>query len=286
MEQIEKPTISILVVDDEIDAMYSDLKFIEQAVKNMDYDYKQYDDPDGSKAVSLLSENLIDIVVTDKNLIYDTLDGIAVVKKIREHNPFVDILFYSGQGITDDEKKEISKFHYVEIVDDKDISNELHSLIKKNMAKWDDISYLRGVVISLIIILEGQLHDFILKYYKISKEDHVSFKTYILENRNFSFEGKKWALSKLIKSKDYPNLLKNLEELQTARNELAHSHLHKTKRNCLKVKDIEKIISKDTVINYYKQAKSATKQLENLFKNTKDENSLLNTEQYRFNFFK
>jgi len=273
MEQIEKPKFSILIIDDEPDTMETDLAVAKGIIESMDHEYVPYNDPDGKGAESILSEKLIDVIITDKNLIDDTLDGIAVIRKIRERNPFIDIIFYSGQGIT--EKDEVRKFHYVQIVDDKEISNELSLLIKKNMAKWDDISYLRGVVILLIVILEGRVHDFMVEHYKISKEDQISFKTHILENRNFSFEGKKWALSQLIKSKEYPDLLKNLGELQIARNELAHSHMHETKKNCLKVKGSDKILDKNAITGYYEQAKLAAKHLRNLIELTEYKNFVL-----------
>ena len=278
MEQIEKPKFSILIIDDEPDSMDTDLTTAKGIVESMDHEYVLHTDQDGKGVECILSEKLIDVIITDKNLIDDELDGIEVVKKIREHNPFVDIIFYSGQGITDSEKEEIRKFHYVQIVDDKEISNELSLLIKKNMAKWDDMSYLRGIVISSIVILEGQVHDFILEYFKIPKEDHILFKTHILENRYFSFEGKKWALSKLIDGTKYPNLLNDLGELQTARNNLAHSHMHETKKNCLKIKGTEETVDKAKITNYIKKGKNVSKQLQELIKQTESRNRGSRTE--------
>lgn len=277
MSQIEKPKFSILIIDDEPDAMDTDLEFAKGLIESMGHEYVPHSDLNGKKTETILKENFIDVIITDKNLSDQQLSGIEVIKKIRENNPFIDIILYSGGGITQIEEEEIKKFHYVQIVQGKEISNELGSLIKKNMAKWDDISYLRGIVISLIVMLESQVHDFILEFYQISKKQSISFRTHILENRFFSFEGKKWALSRMIESSDYPKLLEYLGDLQTARNDLVHSHLHKTKKNCLKIKGKDEIIDKTKIMEYYEKGKNVSVKLQKLIEITEYKNFVLKT---------
>jgi len=268
MSQIKKPKFSLLIVDDDPDSMITDVEAAKGIVESLDHEFKKHEDRDGRGVITILKENMIDIIATDKNLIDDELDGIKLVSKIRAENPYVDILFYSGQGISEADRKALENFSFVEIVDDKDISNQLRTMIRKNLAKWDDISYLRGIVISLIINLEQMINHFILKYYKIGEEKIPSFKTHIVENRSFSFEGKKWALSKLIVSEDFPGLLTKLGDLQHARNQLAHSKLHDTIKNCLVIEGTDTIIDKNKVEGYYIKGKEAAKQLEDLIEST------------------
>ncbi len=144
-------------------------------------------------------------------------------------------------------------------------------MIKKNLSKWDDISYLRGIVISLIINLEQMINHYILKYYKIPEDKITSFKTYVLENRYFSFEGKKWTLSKLIVSGDFPGLLTKLQNLQNARNQLAHSKLHDTIKNCLVINGTDTVINKNKIEEWYGDGKEVAKQLEKLIESTEED---------------
>ena len=249
--------------------MHKDVKLVEGFVKSVKHEFGYYSDTNGKKVPRILSDNMIDIVATDKNITSHEEDGIKLISKIRRQSPYVDILFYSGQGITENDRKALEKYAFVEIINTKDIFKHLRMMIKKNLSKWDDISFLRGIVITLIVDLENQMNSFILKQYKIDKKNSQSFKTNVLQNRYFSFEGKKWALSKLIDPTKYPGLLKKLETLQKARNALAHSVPHESKKNCLLIEGKGTTIDKNYVTKIYNKGRETAKQLEELIENTK-----------------
>ena len=210
-------------MDDDPDSMYTDIETAKGIEELSEHEFVYHEDKDGKGVVKIMQENMIDLIVTDKNLLSDGVGGIKVVSQIRKENLYVDIIFYSGQGISDKDRKDLEEFPFVEIVDDKEISNQLSMMIRKNLSKWDDMSYLRGIVISLIINLERMVNCFILNHYKIPEEKIPSFIEHVLDNRYFSFEGKKWTLSHVIDKESFPGLLTKLGDLQCVRNELAHS---------------------------------------------------------------
>lgn len=249
--------------------MYKDVQLIGGFVKSVEHEFDYHSDTDGKKVPQILRDNMIDLIATDKNITSHEEDGIKLISKIRRQNPYVDILFYSGQGITEKDRKALEKHAFVEIINSKDIFKHVRMMIKKNLSKWDDISFLRGIVITLIVDLENQMNSFILKHYKIDEQNSQSFKTHILQNRYFSYEGKKWTLSKLIDHKKYPGLLNKLEKLQKARNELAHSVPHESEKNCLLIEGKGTIINKNYVTKIYNKGKEAAKLLEKLIENTK-----------------
>ncbi len=104
MSQIKKPKFSVLLVDDDPDSMDTDIEYAKGVVESTGHEFQFYVDKDGKGVVGILKDKLIDIIATDKNLIDDNLDGIKLIPKIRAENPYVDILFYSGQGITEKDR--------------------------------------------------------------------------------------------------------------------------------------------------------------------------------------
>lgn len=240
------------------------MQTVQSFVEGVGHSWDYHEDKNGKKVLEILENNMIDVIAADKNISSDEQEGIKLISKIRRKNPYTDILFYSGQGITDADKKQLEKYAFIEIIDDKEISNPLMTMVKKNLSKWDDISYLRGIVISLIIDIENLMNTFIMKYYKISGKLIQSFETNILQNRYFSYEGKKSVMSKLINKEDAPGLMNKLEKLQCARNELAHSVPHKTKKNCLIIDGTDVVIDKNKVAGYYEKGKDVSNQLEKL----------------------
>lgn len=164
-------------------------------------------------------DNTTDIAFIDKNL-NDDGGGIDVVKKIRKKYTLMDVFVYSRNKIDKDELVQLAPYAGVEVAQEPEqIVDGLKTLIDKNLSKWDDIVFLRGVVISRIIDLERDINNLLMAAFPQNKEMKGKFRDLFLENSQITLEAKKKILRKL-EGKSFPT--NRLQNLQKSRNILAH----------------------------------------------------------------
>lgn len=171
---------------------------------------------------------LIDIVVTDFNL-SEGFSGIDVIKIIKTKSTPSDVLFYTASKFefNRDELIRRIKYGFVNISEGtKDVHEEVIRLIKKNIRRCDDIVFLRGLVISRVIDLELKMNECFSVYFQIPTEKLDNFHNFVLENRFSSLAGKHKTMAKILEThklkKEFSGLLREIQELETTRNLLAH----------------------------------------------------------------
>lgn len=269
-----RQVFTILLVEDRPEVMKSQIEEIEEYLRDKDFEPDIIIDKTGTKTRKTLEDNNVDIVVTDKNIVEEEKggeikSGMDVIKLITEIGNWTDVLFYSTRGFDRDKvREEIGNYGFVEIVEGKEIVDDLKKLIDKNLNRCQDIVYLRGMLLSKIIDLELKVNDLFVKYFNISDKKEEHFHNLVLENR-FSLEAKRTALSKIINKNteiklEFRELLKHLDDIAKQRNLLAHCKLHPTKKNTLVTIGQEKVFDKKRIGEILEEIKSVSEDFDKL----------------------
>lgn len=263
------PTFTIIWVEDKPRAMKSQVDAIREYLKSKNFEPNIILDEDGKKFQKAITDKTpIDIVVTDKNL-PDPMDGITIIKILKQKGKLTDVLFYSAKGFNPDDVRQ-EHYGFVEIVEGKEIEDQLKKLINKSLQRCEDIVFLRGMVISLIIDLELKVNEFFARYFEIPQDTLEHFHNFILENRYNSLAGKKSTLSKILKEnkieKDFEGLSSQINTLGEERNLLAHCKANPKRKNVLICMGDEEEFNKRRINGILQRVNKASEHLENLIK--------------------
>lgn len=217
---------TIIVVDDHHDDLDRYFDEIEDYLENKGFSLKVLPSKKGEEVNEYLSENTVDIILTDKNL-GGGKTGDMLIEEIRENHFLTDILYYSGASINETDYVNLGKYISVEIIRSKEFVSTLKKMIEKNLRKWDDVVFLRGLIISNAVEVETKLNEFFTKYFQVAKSKLEHFDL-ILEGTAISLQGKKDAMVKIINNENWDEfkiLDKHIQYVQKERNILAHSKL-------------------------------------------------------------
>ena len=221
MPVIDKKEFRIDMLDDDPVSLDDELDEIELYLKKYDLELNlvKYEKP--SELEDGISHNT-DVAFIDKNL--NDASGIDAIKGIRSKYPLLDVFIYSRAGIKDGELRTLVGFSATEIVHDKEeIVDRLKTLIDKNLSKWEDMDFLRGVVLSKIIDHEQEINDVLVEIFAPSDETEQKFRDLILENPFVSLGTKHKILERITKAmKPKPFVIGDLYVLREHRNLLAH----------------------------------------------------------------
>ena len=173
----------------------------------------------------------VDLMFIDKNL--KNASGIDAVGDIRKKYKLVDVLVYTRLGMQAEDLIGLYNYSLVEVARNKrEILGKFKALIERRMSKWHDVTYLRGVVISRIIELEGEIDDLLMDIFSPPSQTKQRFRDLVLENSLVPLEAKKKILSKIVEQMNpRPFSLTELQKLQEYRNVLAHSRATKNDPN-------------------------------------------------------
>lgn len=221
-----KQKFSILWVEDKgrILNMYEKgLKdFFEEEYPEFELDLVK--DTEGTKWDSNLKDHDFDLIVTDYNL--NGITGLEILKKLRRKRYLTDVLFYSGLKLDANTIADATKKGFVEIVTNKDlVLDRVKKLIEKNMNRYEDIVFLRGIVISRMIDLELEINNIFASYFRVHQDVKEKFHNFILESQQNSMGAKVKTIECIVKEhklNDFQSLSSDLKKLVMYRNYLAH----------------------------------------------------------------
>lgn len=222
---------TIIVVDDHYEDLEKDLDEVDDYLEKKGFTLNALKSKKGEKVDEYLEKYDVDIILADKNL-GKAKTGEMVVKEIRKKHFLTDILYYSGVSIDDSDYIRLGKQLSVEIIEDRKFVPTLKKMINKNLSKWEDVVFLRGMVISNTIEVETKVNEFFTKYFQVAESELEHFDL-ILEGTAISLEGKKTALDKIIKKKgwnEFESLNADIRSIQEERNILAHSRLDQSSK--------------------------------------------------------
>ena len=230
----DKKIFKIIMVDDNPNALKRELDEIEEyllKIHELKLDLVSYEKP--PEMITGMDQTT-DIAFIDKNL--NGASGLDVVEDIRKHDKLLDIFIYSRAGIENNDLAKLSSYGLVEVAQEKEqIVDKFKTLIDKNLSKWEDVVFLRGVVISRLIDLERDIDDVLMETFLPSgKERQEKFRDFLLENSHITMYAKQTILSKIANPKNGdPFSINDLNVLQEYRNLLAHCKRSKDDPNVL-----------------------------------------------------
>lgn len=261
MQTGDKKTFKIVMIDDEPDSLRAELDEIGLYLKNthnLELVLSKY--KKASDAQNAIDQTT-DIAFIDKNL--NGSSGIDVIGKIRRTHRLLDVLIYSRATIGSSDLAEINSYGIVAVAQEQDqIIDRLMTLIDRNLAKWNDISYLRGVVISRIIEIEREIDDVLMQVFAPRDDSKEKFRAYLLENSHITLFAKQKILSKIAKpEKGKPFSINELCSLQEDRNLLAHCQKSERDPDTLILVQMgeEKAIGKDKIKDIFAKAEKFSK---------------------------
>ncbi len=267
MSMIDKKKFIVVLLDDDLKSMTKEQNEIDDYLKGKELEPEWITCTNGNEIDKIVGENP-DLVLIDKNM-EDESDGLAVVEKVRQKSELIDILLYSAKGIEQKDFVEATKYTAVELVNDKIIADQAKSLIDRNLAKWEDIVFLRGIVISKIIDLELKMNTVFGNYFQVSDKKAEHFHNLILENSSNSLEGKKKALKRLLASTNNSALYEGLSkigDIQQQRNFLAHCKVDPNNRNWLISLGEPKKFEKTDMVELFKKINEVSDKIEEISK--------------------
>lgn len=230
----EREEFVIVFVDDNLKSKRPQIAEIEEFLKQKGKKMILLpDEENGGRVLEYLRNYDVDIVVTD-NSMENEGDGLKILEMVRNTNELVDLLLFSAKDLVLSDYKQACHHTSVEIVEGSNIVDNLEKLIEKNLQKWNDIIFLRGIAISRVVELESEINSFLERYFKLSDSDGCRFRNFVLENRYVSLEAKKKILSKIAEHEKIKfDGLGKLNTIQEKRNFLAHCKKHPMAHNCL-----------------------------------------------------
>lgn len=244
-ESGENPVFTILLVDDKPRTMYAQKKRINGYLESKNFKLNWVEDNGDGKGrhvYELLQEIPVDIILLDNN-ISRSISGLDILKTVRKKHDLTDILFYSA---SDEHEifEQASNFSFTVVIQGRDIADALEELIDKNLMKWDNIVFLRGMVISKIVELELKINEFFTTYFSIADTHIENFNNLILESGQGSLDIKRRGIMLILEQENLTSKFSgfsNLGDLQTTRNILAHGKLKQNEKNVLTVNFLGKI---------------------------------------------
>lgn len=134
----------------------------------------------------LLKSDSWDLILMDYNLAAGSEKGDQIIQKIREHEFYIDVIFYSEDP---DFKNEIIN-NYLEGVflcqGRSNLREKVKKIIDLSVKKNLDVSNLRGLIIAEAIDLVKQMDEIILDHFKINEKSELLFRERVLEEEFFN----------------------------------------------------------------------------------------------------
>jgi hypothetical protein len=118
---------------------------------------------DGNEVDSYLGDSLLDLIVTDFN-IHEDLNGKQLAERVRDSDAIVDIILYSQQR-TVDLYEEVGALDGVYISNRDGLEEKIKDVIKITIRRTQNVSNMRGIVISEAIDIERQIEIAIIDYF-------------------------------------------------------------------------------------------------------------------------
>lgn len=221
MRQDKKEIFKLIVVDNQPETISAQIEALESFLDEK-YDRKLKPVIVKEQFEKISGEyDTADMVVVDNGL--NGVNGMDVVRNIRKKYKLLDIILYTAGSMEDKYVADLARYGLVEIVSTRRFTGRLKNILKRNLTIWEDIDYLRGIVISRIIEIEQEIDDVLMEVFLPHDKSKDKFRSFLLENPDVSMGAKRVILDQLIKPmQDKPFNTIDLEKLLKARNLLAH----------------------------------------------------------------
>ena len=253
---------TLVVIDDHHENLTKNFDEIREYLENKGFELQLHPSKKTEELDVYLNKLDVDIILIDKNL-ESGQTGSDVIKHVRKKGILADILYYSAASIDDGDIIDLASYLSVEVIRERKFVPKLKKMIDKNLLKWQDVVFLRGLVISKTIELEVQLNDFLAKYFEVPDDKRAHFDL-MLEGTTISLQGKRIALKKIIASKNlkqFESLLASIQQVQEERNILAHS-IHDPVSRSFSSRGTEHVYDKERMWEILNATETASRNLD------------------------
>jgi CheY-like chemotaxis protein len=180
-----KLNYTVLWIDDRRDSIEPIEESIKSHLNDLGFRLVVVWKKDGSEIESLASDPELDLILMDQNL--GRVPGDELVKAIRQHEKFIEIILYSQDPGTNLRDKDagldgIYRTHRT------DIENVLKRVIDRTIRKTQDLNVMRGLVIAETIDIENQIEHIMIDVFENKGQ---FFQEKVLDSLVYDF-GKKW----------------------------------------------------------------------------------------------
>ena len=255
---------TIMIVDDDVPSMEEQVSEIteylkeDKKIETVNFHKIHVKDDTYLETINGHLEKHVDMILTDNSMLNPD-DGLKLAKDIRDRFALSDILLYSTKAITKDDYRDLSHYTQIQTHDEKKIVDITKSLIDRNLSKWNDVLFLRGIVISESIEIELKMNEILMKFFEIPKDKRVSFENIILGNFSISLEAKKVELKQVLKEVGLEHLWRDIStkimNLQQDRNKLAHGTIDPKNVNRFVLGTTGKTFDKEKIILIFSNIK-------------------------------
>jgi len=194
--------------------------------------------PNGKEVKELIDDNDFDLILMDYHLNvgkYGDENGNILIKRIRDHALYTEIVFYSGHsGFEDAIEKRLEGVFFS---DKGGLFEKTKKIINLTIKKNQDINNLRGLFIAEAIDLAKLLDEIITIHLKIINEKTDFFKDRILDEEFFTDYQKTRLINKML-DEEIVFLNEKIQET-TLKDEI-----RKLQDNKIKIKDSKKVFGK------------------------------------------
>ena len=190
-----------------------------------------------------------------------------LARRVIQRNPLIDILLYGYDNARISAPTKYSKYGAIQVHYDSQYAKSAISMIRAHRHKWNDMVFLRGLVISQIVDIESHINNALLAYFCMESSRSEYFKDMILDNPAYSLEGKKQVLRKIVRDLHKPawsGMDKKIENLQKNRNKLAHCEVDPDDPNRITSMNKEYHYDRSNMRNIIKEARLVREKLSHI----------------------
>ena len=148
---------------------------------------------------SIFDEHEVDILLAGNHP--DGADAcVEFARRVVQRNPLIDVLVHGVRNVEPITKYDRSLYTALLTHPGTDYAGRAIELIRTHRKKWNDVIFLRGMVITQIVNVEAHINDALAAHFGLEPGTARGgqFEEYVLENPMYMLEGKKRALSKIL----------------------------------------------------------------------------------------
>jgi CheY-like chemotaxis protein len=156
-----KLTYTIVWFEDSKEFINSLKSFIEDYLKDLGFSANIVSRGTGEGSLEVVQEHDPDLLLVDFNLIGST-NGEDIVKRIRENELFVDVVFYAQR---EGDINKVGKLDGVFSTERDNLRAKILKIINLTVKKQQDVNNIRGIIIAETIDLERKMETFLAEYF-------------------------------------------------------------------------------------------------------------------------
>ena len=176
---------------------------------------------------AIFDEHEVDILLAGNHP--DGADAcVEFARRVVQRNPLIDVLVHGVRSVEPITKYDRSLYTALLTHPGTDYAGRAIGLIRTHRKKWNDVIFLRGMVITQIVNVEAHINDALAAHFGLEPGTPRGgqFEEYVLENPMYMLEGKKRALSKILGDAGLGHMWRGMNrwmsDMQSKRNKMAH----------------------------------------------------------------